>query len=103
MAMYIDAPKPLPDRLIHVVLRIVLGLFVGAFALTIEVGLFARRGGSYFAEDFIDSGAQSLAAFLISYPGYLVFPIMFGILAGLFPAKVGKLLIRSGQETNGYW
>lgn len=101
--MYIDHPKSSMDILIRLVLRLILGSSVAAFALLVELGSFSIRMGSYFASNYMDSDSSTFVDYVLSSPVYLVLPVTAGLLAALFPGKVARLLIWSGEDTYGYW
>ena len=68
--MYIDGPKSRLEKGIDLLCRVILGAFVAAFALLIEIGMFAHRGASFFASEYIESEAPTFVAFILSSPIY---------------------------------
>ena len=101
--MYRNYSKATLDKMIQFTFRSILGILVAAFALLVEVGMFAVRTSSFFAAEYLDSEASTFVGFILSSPIYLVFPVAAGVLAALFPKKVGQLLVRSGEDTYSYW
>ena len=83
------------DKFNELIFRILFGLCATTFTILLTIGSFARgQLSSKFSGQFMDSGDASVIGFILSSPGYLILPIIVGILAAIYPRKLWELLGR---------
>jgi hypothetical protein len=77
------------DRVIRVLARVMLGVFIGASAYGIEIALLFWLGPRRFLYEQWSDSAEAAPCFLLQ-PQYLVIPFLCGLFAAIFPNKLSK-------------